>query len=162
MHAGFRRCFAISTCAVAVLLLIAPMAGAKRPPAPEPDLRIIQVTLTPDDYVPGQGRLDMAVEVELPTGLDGEVLLEVSSLISSPSMRSMRFLTTRQPVAIPPANGTPRMTVTLAWDGTDQHERIVSQGRYAYEIRAKLLTVSEKGPRTLMQSWPRRGVIEVK
>lgn len=162
MHVGLHRFLAVSTLALIGTLLIAPTAGAKRPPAPEPDLRIVQVTLSPDAYVPGRGTLDFAVEVELPTNLEGKMLLEVSSLISSPSMRSMRFLAARQPVAVPAANGTPRMTMTLTWDGTDQQERVVSQGRYAYEVRAKLLAVGENGPRTLMQSWPRRGVIEVK
>ena len=106
--------------------------------------------------------LDLAVEVELPSGLNGDVLLEVSSLISSPSQRSMRFLSTREPVASMPHDGTPRMTVTLSWDGADQHEQAVGRGTYTYEIKAKLLAVGEKGPRTLMLSWPKRGTIEVK
>ena len=147
---------------LAGILLGSPAAGAKRPPATEPDLRIIQVTMSTDSYVPGQGMLDVAVEVELPSYLDGEMLLEVSSLISSPSKRSMRFLSTRQPIAMPLPNGASRMTVTLTWDGADQHEQVVGQGRYAYEIKAKLLAVGEKGPWTLMHSWPRRGVIEIK
>jgi hypothetical protein len=143
-------------------LLVAPTADARRPPPTEPDLRIVQVKLSPDAYVPGQGMLDVAVEVEIPSYLDGEMLLEVSSLISSPSKRSMRFLSSRQPVAMLPADSASRMTVTLTWDGKNQHEQIVGAGRYAYEIKAKLLAVGEKGPRTLMNSWPKRGVIEVK
>lgn len=148
--------------ALAGLFPSAPGAEARRPPPTEPDLRIVQVKLSTDAYVHGQGMLDVAVEVELPSYLDGEMLLEVSSLISSPSKRSMRFLSSRQPVAMPLPNGASRMTVTLTWDGADQHEQAVGQGRYTYEIKAKLLAVSEKGPRTLMHSWPKRGVIEVK
>jgi hypothetical protein len=152
---------------IAVVLLLAglllpPAVQARRPPPVEPDLRIVHVTLSPDAYVPGQGTLDVAVEIELPSYLDGEMLLEVSSLISSPSKRSMRFLSARQPVAMPLPAGASRMTVTLSWDGADQHEQAVGQGRYAYEIKAKLLAVGGKGPRTLMHSWPRRGTIEVK
>ena len=147
---------------LAGLLAGTPAAGAKRPPAPEPDLRIIQVTTSPDSYVPGQGTLDLAIDVDLPTYLDGDILLEVSSLISSPSKRSMRFLTIRQPVTVPQANGTSRVSMTLTWDGTDQRAQVVGNGRYTYEVRAKLLTVGGKGPRTLMNSWPKRGVIEVK
>jgi hypothetical protein len=139
-----------------------PAAGAKRPLAVEPDLRVVQITTSTDSYVPGQGALDVTVEIELPSYLDGEMLLEVSSLISSPSKRSMRFLSTRQLIVMPLPNGTSRMTVTLTWDGTDQHEQAVGQGRYTYEIKAKLLAVSEKGPRTLMHSWPKRGTIDVK
>jgi hypothetical protein len=148
--------------ALAGLLTGGPAVAAKRLPAPEPDLRIIQVTTSPDSYVPGQGTLDLEIDVDLPTHLDGDILLEVSSLISSPSKRSMRFLTARKPVARPQANGAPRVSVTLTWDGTDQSTQVVGGGRYTYEVRAKLLTVGEKGPRTLMQSWPKRGVIEVK
>ena len=147
---------------LAGMLLGAPTADAKRPPAPEPDLRIVRVMLSPDAYVPGQGLLEVAIEIELPTYLDGGMLLEVSSLISSPSKRSMRFLSSRQPITMPLPNGAARMTVTLTWDGRNQHEQVVDIGRYAYEIKAKLLAVGEKGPRTLMNSWPKRGVIEVK
>ncbi len=147
---------------LAGMLLGAPAVDAKRPPATEPDLRIIQVTMSTESYVPGQGMLEVAVEVELPSYLDGEMLLEVSSLISSPSKRSMRFLSSRQPITLPLPNGAARMTVTLTWDGKDQHEQVVRNGRYAYEIKTKLLAVSEKGPRTLMNSWPKRGAIEVK
>ncbi len=159
----FHHVFIVAGCLVlAGLLSGTPAGAAKRPPAPEPDLRIIQVTTSTDSYVPGQGPLDLVVDVDLPTYLDGDILLEVSSLISSPSKRSMRFLTSRQPVTIPQANGASRVSVTLTWDGTDQGAQVVGNGRYTYEIRAKLLTVGEKGPRTLMNSWPKRGVIEVK
>lgn len=155
-------CIAAGGLVLAGLMSIAPAADAKRPPAPEPDLRIIQVTMSPDDYVPGQGTLDLAVEVDLPTYLDKDIILEVSSLISSPSRRSLRFLANRQPITVPQPEGTSRISVILTWDGTDQHDQVVGTGRYTYEVRAKLLTVNEKGPRTLMHSWPRRGVIEVK
>ncbi len=148
--------------ALAGLLAGTPAIATKRLPAPEPDLRIIQVTTSVGSYVPGQGTLDFSVDVDLPTYLDGDILLEVSSLISSPSKRSMRFLTSRQPVTMPQANGASRVSVTLTWDGTDQSTKVVGGGRYTYEVRAKLLTVGEKGPRTLMHSWPKRGTIEVK
>lgn len=154
--------FTAGTCALAGLLLSASAAEAKRRPVVEPDLRIIQVTMSNENYVPGQGMLDLAIEVELPSNMEGDMLLEVSSLISSPSRRSMRFLSIREPVPAPPPGGTPRMTVTLSWDGADQHEQVVGQGAYTYEIKAKLLAVGEKGPRTLMLSWPKRGTIDVK
>jgi hypothetical protein len=147
---------------LAGLLPVTPAAGAKRLPAMEPDLRIAQVTLSPEAYVPGQGALEMAIEIDLPAYLDDAMLLEVSSLISSPSKRSMRFLSSRLPLALPLPNGTARTIVTLTWDGKDQHDQVVGNGRYAYEVKAKLLMMGEKGPRTLMNSWPKRGVIEVK
>ena len=162
MRDSFHCVLIAGTLVLAGMLLGAPTADAKRPPAPEPDLRIVRVTLSPDAYVPGQGSLEIAVEIKLPTYLDSEMLLEVSSLISSPSKRSMRFLSSRQPIAMPLPNGAARMIVTLTWDGRNQHEQVVDIGRYAYEIKAKLLVVGGKGPRTLMNSWPKRGVIEIK
>lgn len=154
--------------AAAALVLLAgtistePSAATKRPPATEPDLRIVQVTVSPDAYVPGDGALSFAVEVDLPAYLDNQLMLEVSALISSPSKRAMRFLSHRQPLTGPAANTDAHVTITLAWDGRDQHEQVVGSGRYAYEVRAKLLSVGEKGPRTFMHSWPKRGTIEIK
>jgi len=101
-------------------------------------------------------------------------LLEVSSLISSQSKRSMRFLASRQAVSDQPASDPPpkaqtaadsppsRIVVKLTWDGTDQTKQLVEHGRYRYEVRAKLLVVGENGPRTQMVSWPKRGTLEVK
>ena len=100
--------FTAGTLALAGLFLSAPAAEAKRRPVAEPDLRIVQVTMSSANYVPGQGMLDVAVEVELPSDLDGDTLLEVSTLISSPSKRSMRFLSARQPVPSPQPDGASR------------------------------------------------------
>lgn len=163
------------------LLLVADHAEAKRKQIhrPQPDLKILSVNTTPASYSPQTGRLDFAIEVELPKNLDGATILEVSSLISSPSRRSMRFLSSRQPIGaqgqspaqsiVSPA-GTgkseppvkPLVEVTLIWDGKDQSEQLVEQGKYSYEVRAKLLAAGEKGLRTQMVSWPKRGTVEVK
>jgi hypothetical protein len=35
-------------------------------------------------------------------------------------------------------------------------------GTYHFELRAKLLSNGDKGPRTLMVSWPKRGTLEVR
>lgn len=148
------------------------LAAAKRKSVPvkPPELRIVSVTVSPEPYVPGDGVLDFNVEVELPKDVDGSDLLEVSSLISSPSKRSMKFLASRQPVqpdaaAVPSDDDQPvtsRMTITLTWDGTDQTKQLVESGRYTYEVRAKLLAIGENGPRTQMSSWPKRGTLVVK
>jgi hypothetical protein len=129
----------------------------------------VSLVTSPASFTPGAETIEFKIEVELPKELAGEVLLEVSSLITSPSMRSMRFLVTRQPVtpaisAPPgePAVEKPRVGVTLTWDGLDQSRRLVEGGRYHYEVRAKLLAVGENGPRTHMNAWPRRGVLIVK
>ena len=196
---------ALLGCAAVGVLLHPDVVHAKRKPvqADPPDLRIVAVTLAPEPYFPGEGPLDFTVEVELPHDLNDATMLEVSSLISSPSKSSLRFLASRQSVAVPhPADSAPqaqpsvtgalgnagesaphgsaadvrddgvrgsegerrmsRIAVTLTWDGRDQTKQVVINGRYGYEVRAKLLVVGENGPRTLMVSWPKHGTLEVK
>jgi hypothetical protein len=161
---------------IGLCLLVGPLAaeGAKRQhrDIKPPDLKILSVSLTPAPYSPANGPMEIAVEVELPQSVQGDTLLEVSSLITSPSKRSLKFLADRQPIkqilasataAVP--NGQeakPHVNLLLTWDGKDQTKQPVQTGRYDYEVRAKLLEVSEKGPRTQMVAWPKRGVLEVK
>jgi len=91
-------------CAVAGVLWQPDAADARRKPvqADQPDLRIVAVTIAPAPYSPGEGSLGFTVEVELPHDLSNATMLEVSSLISSPSKSSLRFLASRQPLAGPP------------------------------------------------------------
>jgi len=173
---GFTRRTVLTACLSAWCCLALPFflgsADAKRKPAyrPQPDLKILSIGPSPLSYAQEQGSLDMTIEVELPNDVDGATILEVSSLISSPSKRSMRFLSNRQAVgaqaSLRPGTASPdakpRVIVTLTWDGTDQSRQAVERGIYSYEIRAKLLTGGEKGPRTRMVSWPKRGTLEVK
>ena len=137
-----------------------------RAPAPEPELRIVDLTITPTPYVPANGPLELAVTVQLPKELNGATILEVSSLFTSPSKTSLKFLSHRQPVQVPAQGATndsrPRLSVKLSWNGQDHRKQIAGPGSYAYEVRSKLLTDGEKGPRTLMVSWPKRGTLEVK
>ena len=141
---------------------------AKHKVVKTPDLRILMVDLTPLPYSPSAGSLQLAVEVELPAELNESTMLEVSTLITSASRHSLRFLASRQAIESPPQSGQasmdgkPHVLVKLTWDGTDQALRRVESGRYSYEIRAKLLAVGENGPRTQMVSWPKRGTIDVK
>jgi hypothetical protein len=160
------------------LLLVSPFqtghADAKRKPVRviPPELRIVTVSASPNPYSPGTGDLHFAIEIELPKEFDEGSVLEVSSLINSPSMSSMRFLVVRRPVPLqnPVASPItaqrgptqPRMTVTLAWDGMDQSKQRADSGYYHYEVRAKLLAVGGNGPRTQMNSWPKRGTLIVK
>jgi hypothetical protein len=150
----------------------ADVADGKRKsvPAVQPELQIVAVGLSPQPYT-GTGSLTFTVEVELPDDLDDETILEVSSLINSPSMSSMRFLAVRHPVEFEPSAASPtassrrpakpQMTVALSWDGMDQSKQPVASGQYHYEIRAKLLAVGENGPRTHMSAWPKRGTLTV-
>jgi len=143
----------------------------KKGPVVPPELKIVSVMMAPTSYVPGNGTLDFAVDVELPKHLDRDLLLEVSVLISSPSMRSMRFLSSRQAIdrQVPEVSATsssvetkPRVEVILMWDGTDQSKELAGVGKYDYEIRAKLLAVGDNGARTHMNAWPKRGTILLK
>jgi len=167
-----RRGALVLTVLLSVALVHPATSDAKRkrnPPSLPPPLRIVTVTLTPLPYSPSKGSLDFSIEVELPKDLDGATLLEVSSLISSPSKRSMRFLSARQPVQPTGAEeepaadrgSRPTTLMRLTWDGTDQTKQQVSSGKYSYEVRAKLLVMGENGPRTHMVSWTKRGILEV-
>ena len=145
-------------------------AKRKRGPVIPPELKIISVIIAPTSYAPGQGTLDFTIEIELPNDTDRQLLLEVSTLISSPSMRSMRFLSNRQSLdkqeravsAASDMDSKPRIKVVLTWDGMDQSKELVGPGTYDYEIRAKLLTVGENGVRTHMNAWPKRGRLALK
>lgn len=172
---GFRGLAKSGVLISGLCLLLMPLAadGAKRPhrEIKPPDLKILSVSLTPTPYSPTNGPMEIAVEVELPQSVQGDTLLEISSLIMSPSKRSLKFLSDRQPVKqilssqAAPVNSqdsNPHVNLLLTWDGTDQTKQVVQTGRYDYEVRAKLLDVSDKGPRTQMVSWPKRGVLEVK
>lgn len=186
--AGRQVVWLISILAVVAGLGLSPSEGLaknkqKFPPRLEPELKILELKITPNPYVLGQGPLQFAVTVQLPKELDQAAVLEVSSLVSLPSKTSLRFLSDRKPVQTF-LNGTPepsaeavtgesapqdnplplplRLQVILIWDGNDQHQRVAQAGAYDYEVRAKLLTMGEKGARTQMVSWPRRGTLVVK
>lgn len=197
-HRIMGRAVAALACLTVWLLLniVSVEAKRKHTPVVPPDLKILSVVVSPESFTPGESSLSFIIEVELPKELAGSTLLEVSSLISSPSKSSLRFLTSRQPVgaggargpvALPdrepvagpeavgaseqsvggPEHESPespdiRRSITLIWDGNDQTGQRVQQGRFNYEVRAKLLVVGENGPRTQMVSWPKRGTIEVK
>jgi len=137
-----------------------------RVPRPEPELKIVDLKMDPLPFEPGNGPLQIMVTVQLPKELDEAFILEVTSLISSPSKTSLRFLTHRQPVEIPQGEegqaDRSRLSVELLWDGQDHRKQQAAAGIYSYEVRTKLLADSEKGPRTIMVAWPKRGTLEVK
>ena len=133
---------------------------------PEPEFRIVDLNVTPTPYEPGNGPLQFSVTVQLPRELDSAVILEVTSLISSPSKTSLRFLTHRQPIEWPLArtseNERPKISIDLSWDGQDHRKQLAAAGIYSYEVRTKLLANGERGPRTRMVAWPKRGTVEVR
>jgi len=155
----------------AALLFWTPVdASAKskphRAPRPEPQLKILDLKVSPNPYTISSGSLQFSATVQLPKELNGATLLEVSSFITSPSKNSLRFLTVRTPLEPHQASTSgaapPQVSVLLTWDGLDQKKVPSVAGLYQFEVRAKLLANGEKGPRTQMNAWPKRGTIEVK
>ncbi len=136
-----------------------------RVPRPEPELKILDLNIAPTPYEAGNGPLEFSVNVQLPKELNGATVLEVSSLISSPSKTSLRFLTHRQalqPQSIKPGEARTTLPIRLSWDGQDHRKQLAGPGTYAYEVRVKLLANGEKGLRTMMVAWPKRGELTVK
>ena len=127
-----------------------------------PPLKIVDISTAPMPFAPGNGPLAITVEVELPSDLRGMEILEVSSLISFPTKRSIRFLSNRHPIEdVQTETGNPRLKTTLLWDGKDQTKEFVEKGDYEYEIRAKLMTKEDGNPRTKIVSLRARGTLEV-
>ncbi|MCS6294918.1 MAG: hypothetical protein H8K09_01665 [Nitrospira sp.] len=150
--------------------VLAKTKGKSSVPRPEPDLKILSLQAAPMPYRPQDGAFHFIATVQLPKEIDEHLMLEVSALVTSSSMTSLRFLSIRQPVnehvqTTPSANGeTPQkhVHVDLAWDGLDHNKQQIPVGSYEYEVRVKLLSNGEKGQRTQMLSWPKRGKIVVK
>ncbi|MBH0201597.1 MAG: hypothetical protein HP496_04675 [Nitrospira sp.] len=139
---------------------------ASRVPRPEPEFKIVDLNITPTPYILGNGPLQFSVTVQLPKEVDGSTILEVTSLISSPSKSSLRFLTHRQPIHVSSVvdgeTGRSKVAVELVWDGQDHRKQLAGVGTYSYEVRTKLLANGDKGLRTVMVAWPKRGLLEVK
>lgn len=143
-------------------------------PRPEPELKILDLKVSPVPYAPDRGPLEFTMLVQLPKEADQALMLEVSSLLTSSSMTSLRFLSTRQPLnAHTPhvitggtdAKGDPQpkhVRIQLSWDGLDHNRQIAPRGSYDYQVRAKLLSNGEKGQKTQMLSWPKRGTFVIK
>jgi hypothetical protein len=159
------------TLACSVLFFVQPgtvSAKAKptRAPRPEPELKILELKISPSPYTLSAGSVEFSTVVLLPKELNGATILEVSSLVSSPSKTSIRFLSLRKPLESPSLTQVsaerPRISLVLTWDGMDHTKAPAEAGIYQFELRAKLLSNGDKGPRTLMVSWPKRGTLEVR
>ena len=143
-------------------------AKAKAKGRPQ-DLKILSVNPTPLPFVVNAHPLTLTIMVELPRMLPEEALLNVTTLITSPSKSSIRVLESRQALTdriVTDAaieNGSPRrIEIVQVWDGTDQTKRAVSDGTYDYQIQAKLMAPGKNGPLTRETSWKRRGSFEVR
>lgn len=140
--------------------LIAPVEGKRRRSIPP--LTILNVTATPDPFPVERDTLTLAVDVKLPRTVQMHQVLEVSSLIASPSRRSIRFLSHRLPIrAIDLQENGRTIQATLVWDGKDQTRDHVPPGRYQYRVRAKLMEDRGNGLQAKLVSPYVRGTITV-
>jgi hypothetical protein len=171
-----RRRILLVLLSVVILLLVGQSAEGlakskkKSVPRPEPELKILSLHTVPVPYRPQDGPFHFTATVQLPKEVDEQMMLEVSALVTSSSMTSLRFLSIRQPVnehvlANNVADGEmlqKRVHIDLAWDGLDHNKQQAPAGSYEYEVRVKLLSNGEKGQRTQMLAWPKRGKFVVK
>lgn len=160
--------------AAAVLCLLAAGDGLGHAAKPKgkvrsPDLKILSVDPAPLPFVVAERPLTLTIMVELPKTLPEEALLNVTTLITSPSKSSIRVLESLQALTDKTVteaaieNGNPRrIEIVQVWDGTDQTKRVVSDGTYDYQIQAKLMVPGKNGPLTRETSWKRRGNLEVR
>ena len=147
---------------LALLSTPADLDAKRKTPPPQPPLKIVDVATSPVPFTPGNGPMSIIVEIELPEDLSEVEVLEVSSLISSPSKRVIRFLFSRQPLDhVVMEHGKPRMKTTLLWDGKDQARRYMTEGTYAYEVRAKLMAAENGFMKAKIVSRRAHGTVEV-
>ena len=140
----------------------AALHAKRKKPIPKPPLKIVDITTSPVPFAPGNGPMAITVTVELPKKLDQFDVLEVSSLISVPTRRSVRFLVSRQLLnKVISEDGKSHMKTTLLWDGKDQTRQHVRQGTYTYEARAKLMAREEGFIRAKIVSPYAKGTLDV-
>ena len=157
-----RLTFIILLTLLAFGLAPAALDAKRKKPTPKPPLKIVDITTSPVPFAPGHGHMAFTVTVELPENLDQFDFLEVSSLISVPTRRSIRFLVSRQPLnAVISEDGKPHVKTTLLWDGKDQTREHVRQGTYTYQARAKLMAREEGFTRAKIVSPFARGTLDV-
>ncbi len=144
-------------------LMIESIAEAKKRRARSSSgLQIFQVTTSPTPFEIGNGKLTFSTIVKVPKNLNGFDILEVTALITSPTQRSMKFLSKRVPLdSNTLAQRGPHLSTVLIWDGKNQSQMFVEPGTYQYEVRAKLMAEKSAGILTRMVSRRSRGTLEV-
>lgn len=124
-------------------------------------VKVEEVATSPDPFIIGQSPLKLSMMVKVPLSAIDEKVLEVSALITSPTRRSMSFVSQRLPLAEATQGGLLNLVpVELVWDGKDQYDQLVVDGSYFYEIQAKLLEDEGHGPRTKLVSHRVQGTLE--
>ena len=125
-------------------------------------VNVEEVATFPDPFIIGQSPLTLSMMVKVPLSAIDDKVLEVSALITSPTRRTMSFVSQRLPFAKATQGGLLSVVpVELVWDGKDQYGRLVADGSYFYEIQAKLMEDKGDGPRTKIVSHRVQGTLEV-
>jgi len=135
-----------------------------------PDIKILSVETAPLPFViPSETPLTLTIMVALPKTIPEDSLLDVTTMITSASKYSIRLLTSRQmltelgePVQGSTSDASRTLEIVQTWDGTDHTKRIVSEGRYDYQVQAKLMVMGKDGPLTRSTAWKKRGNFEVR
>ena len=124
-------------------------------------VKVEEVATSPDPFIIGQSPLTLSMMVKVPLSAIDEKVLEVSALITSPTRRTMSFVSQRVPLVEATQGGLLRLVpVELVWDGKDQYDQLVVDGSYFYEIQAKVLEDKGNGPRTKIVSHRVQGTLE--
>jgi len=144
---------------VGMFFLVGHAAGKSR--SFQSPVKVEEVATSPNPFIIGQGPLTLSMSVKVPlSGIDDQVL-EVSALITSPTRRSMSFVSQRLSLAEATQGGQlSAIPVELVWDGKDQYEQFVTDGSYYYEIQAKVMEDEGYGPRTKIVSHRVQGTLE--
>src|SRR3989449_10790579 len=108
-----------------------------------PDLKILSVEATPMPFFLNEHPLTLTITVALPKSVPDDALLDVSTLITSPSKTSFRLLTNRQAVANDAAGGAdgaksiPRLIQVMErWGASDHTRRTGADGLSDYPGQA--------------------------
>ncbi len=125
-------------------------------------VKVEEVATSPDPFIIGQSPMTLSMIVKVPLSAIDDKILEVSALITSPTRRTMSFVSQRLSFAEATQGGLLSVVpVELVWDGKDQYDRLVADGSYFYEIQAKLMEDKGNGPRTKIVSHRVQGTLEV-
>ena len=146
---------------IVLLFLLGEADARKRRKRYISPVKVEQVVTSPDPFIIGQSPLTLSMMVKVPATTQDSKILEVTALITSPTRRTMSFVTQRLHLA-----GTTQerqlgmVPVTLVWDGKDQYDQWVVDGSYFYEIQAKVMEDKGEGPRTKIVSHRVQGTLE--
>jgi len=124
-------------------------------------VKVEEVVTHPNPFIIGQSPMTLSMMVKVPLSAVNDKVLEVSALITSPTRKSMSFVSQRLSLAEATQGGLLNLVpVELVWDGKDQNDQLVVDGSYFYEIQAKVMEDKGNGPRTKIVSHRVQGTLE--